>query len=722
MSWNEGAEGFLLAGDYQKLGEFYEQEIAQNPDVISSYWYLSLAYLLQEKEEEAQGIWLLVFTEIEEELLEAVTRELVHILDKEATRQARQESYHLAWIIRHHLRELAPEFLKNILELIKISIFIKQYQANYLEKWGIIELLENIKDDMADTDLLFEVLPKVLQFVSVESIKLASACLPFANPEDIKNIARIANEMAYDKNQCLYAIELVNICLKKQRETLWLIKELFGFYAKLKLFDQALEVAQEFYQKSQTIPEKIMGSYQILYVHISRSDWVRVLEVAENHKNLIIKMASQPVELMEYYIGDIFISSSIFLLYLEDNPEENRPLQNYVAKVFQENLFKTNSIISIPCQLKTKLEKLRIGYVGHTLRRHSVGWLSRWLLHYHDAEKFDVYVYVLNQPEDTLTNEWFKAKASHFYNFERNIDGLIKQINEDNINILVDLDSMTLNYTCQVLAAKPAPIQVTWLGLDASGLPAIDYFIADPYVLPENAQSYYQEKIWRLPHTYLAVDGFEVGVPNLYREDLEIPAEAVIYLNMQGALKRHPRNIHRQMQIIKAVDNSYLMIKGHADQKVTEDLYTKIATEEGVSLERLRFLPLDKTEEIHRANLAMADVVLDTFPYNGATTTLEVLWMGIPLVTRVGQQFAARNSYTFMLNAGLSEGIATTDEEYVEWGIKYGTDPALREQVMTKLRKSRHTSPLWNAREFTKEMEKAYQQMWAIYQEKGSGE
>ena len=119
------------------------------------------------------------------------------------------------------------------------------------------------------------------------------------------------------------------------------------------------------------------------------------------------------------------------------------------------------------------------------------------------------------------------------------------------------------------------------------------------------------------------------------------------------------------------------------------------------------------SETIHRANLAIADVVLDTFPYNGATTTLETLWMGIPLVTRVGEQFAARNSYTMLKNVGIEEGIAWTDEEYVEWGIRLGTDAALRQQVREKLRRSRQTSPLWNAKQFTREMERAYEQMWA---------
>jgi len=170
------------------------------------------------------------------------------------------------------------------------------------------------------------------------------------------------------------------------------------------------------------------------------------------------------------------------------------------------------------------------------------------------------------------------------------------------------------------------------------------------------------------------------------------------------------------MRIIKVVPDSYLLIKGKSDPQMIRDLFGKIAEEEGVSLERLRFLGSAPDEATHRANLAIADIVLDTFPYNGATTTLETLWMGIPMVTQVGQQFAARNSYTFMLNAGIEEGIAWSEEEYIEWGIKLGLDRDLRDKIAGKLRSGRTTAPVWNAKQFTLDLEQAYRDMWAKYQ------
>ncbi|MHC5720083.1 MAG: O-linked N-acetylglucosamine transferase family protein, partial [Nostoc sp.] len=141
-----------------------------------------------------------------------------------------------------------------------------------------------------------------------------------------------------------------------------------------------------------------------------------------------------------------------------------------------------------------------------------------------------------------------------------------------------------------------------------------------------------------------------------------------------------PETTKWQMQIIKQVPNSYFLIKGLSEEETIKRLFYQIAEEEGVDCSQLRFLPIVHSEAVHRANLGIADIVLDTFPYNGATTTLETLWMGIPLVTRVGEQFAARNSYTMMINAGITEGIAWTDEEYIEWGVRLGKDEVLRQQ------------------------------------------
>jgi predicted O-linked N-acetylglucosamine transferase (SPINDLY family) len=369
-------------------------------------------------------------------------------------------------------------------------------------------------------------------------------------------------------------------------------------------------------------------------------------------------------------------------------------------------------------RIKIPKKQLKIGYLSHCFREHSVGWLARWLYQHHNREEFEIYTYFVtyrSHIQDFL-QDWYEKESDHVRKLGRDGIEIAEQIHQDEIDILIDLDSMTADITCEAMALKPAPIQVTWLGWDASGIPSIDYYIADNYVLPEYAQEYYSEKIWRLPNAYLAVDGFEVGVPTLTRKDLEIPDDAVVYFIAQSGFKRNPDNVRLQMKIIKEVPNSYFFIKDiNKDVRVVRDFFEQIAAEEGVSKERLRFLNKFATSAIHRANLQIADVVLDTYPYNGATTTMETLWVGVPLVTKVGEQFSARNSYTMMINAGITQGIAWSDEEYIEWGVRLGKDANLRKDIHWKLLQSRQTSPLWNGKQFTRDMETAYQQMWQRY-------
>jgi predicted O-linked N-acetylglucosamine transferase (SPINDLY family) len=502
-----------------------------------------------------------------------------------------------------------------------------------------------------------------------------------------------------------------------------LLIELARFYSLNLRHNECIEISEKYLELAQDLPNQIFATYFILQSLIAEgSQWQEIFAWADRQIELVSALIQQnPTNLNSNEACRLFFATS-FLSYINDEPEKSRALQNKLFEICQNNLQALYPQLlgySLENEKKnsTKKRKLKIGYLSHCFRKHSVGWLSRWIFKHHDHEKFDIHAYsLLDNPEySDRVGEFIASHCDKFYRLGNDITEIIKQIKDDQIDILIDLDSITIDVSCQVMALKPAPIQITWLGFDASGLPAIDYFIADPYVLPEKAQEYYSEKIWRLPNTYIAVDSFEVLFPTIHRSQFDIPNGAIVYLSSQSGSKRHPETIRLQMQIIKAIPNSYLLIKGLSDQEGIKNLFTEIAESEGIGSDRLKFLPRSGSEAEHRANLAIADVVLDTYPYNGATTTMETLWMCIPLVTRVGEQFAARNSYTMMVNAGISEGIAWSDDEYVDWGIRLGTDESLRKQVFWKLKESRKTSPLWNAEQFTREMESAYEQMWQIY-------
>jgi predicted O-linked N-acetylglucosamine transferase (SPINDLY family) len=705
--------------------EFYEAAISADETKIENYWYLGISYLLAGREDDAQAAWFVPLSVASPDEIDTFTNDLLTLLEREATSQAHIPDLEKAWLLRQHAWSLAPDRVVNILNLIGLARQLELLTTDLLVEWQVDELLSTVSIDEIDGDLLEETISALLQTVHTDlSLEIIKACILLFGDSRNTVIAKVV--VATFNLFCQgklgqFGIKLAEICKSIAPDQLEVCQALVLLSSDWGLHAQSIANAEHYYQLVSSPIDKLFGSYLIQRSNLASGNWQDGIDKIDRHyQSLQNVIAAPPIDLKRQQIITL-IASSVFIPYREDNPCKYRSLQNKIAAIYQDNIdqiIHTSTPNSAISAIAKKTGFLRIGYLASTLKAHSVGWLTRWLFKYHDRQSFQVFNYCVNQnPNDGFNHQWFRDKVDISYYFQNSPEQIAAQIKADEIDILIDLDSLTLDISCFVMACKPAPIQITWLGWDATGSPSIDYFIADPYVLPDDAQDYYQEKIWRLPHTYLGVEGFEVGIPTLRREDLDIPADAVVYFSSQIGYKRHPDCIRAQMEIIKAVPNSYFLIKGKSDAATIQDFFGKLAAEVGISMDRIRFLPQAADEFTHRANLAIADIVLDTFPYNGATTTLETLWMGIPMVTQVGQQFAARNSYTFMLNAGIEEGIAWSQSEYIEWGVRLGLDRDLRDTIQGKLRSGRTTAPVWNAKQFTLDLEQAYRDMWAKYQE-----
>lgn len=728
IDWQQQADQFVAQRAYTQAAMLYEQAIEADPNQRSHYWHLGLMLLLQGQEAEAQTTWLMAIAEGEPEEVEQWTIELMQVLRSEAERQEFLQENSLAWLVRQHLREIVPTDLENVLHLIRLAGKLDKLNPDELEALGVLDLLSS--EAIVDETLLLETLETVLNQCEPAQILVdfIAACLPH-----IRNLSAFRTLLLSTSFRFAYALkapglsaQLLERYLSIEPNNPEVLGNLAIFYQNSDEFEKGIETARSRYALVDNTAEQIFSSHLILRGLMSAGGyWNEAISALEHHKQLLSSLKLENLTPLAAGHTVRLFNSAYYLPYFRDDAPQNRSLQNQVASLCQANVhqyaqaqvdrFKQSHLVRSPSQ-----KRLKVGYLSHCLCRHSVGWLARWLFQHHDRDRVELYGYFINyKPYDWL-QDWYANQVDHAYkigiDFSDSTYDIAEQINRDELDILVDLDSITLDITCEILALKPAPIQATWLGWDAPGLPAVDYFIADPYVLPESAQDYYTEKIWRLPQTYIAIDGFEVDVPTLRRDQLGIPDDAIVYLSTQKGYKRHRDTAKLQMQIIKEVPNSYFLIKGFAHQDSIQTFFFEIAAEVGVERDRLRFLPDAPSESVHRANLGIADVVLDTFPYNGATTTLETLWMGVPIVTRVGEQFAARNSYTMMINAGITEGIAFTDAEYIEWGVRLGTDAALREQIHWRLLRSRQTAPLWNAKQFAHHMENAYEQMAKLKQ------
>ena len=723
VHWKEQADQLITKRAYAQAAMLYEQAIETEPHNRSHYWHLGLLLLLQEQEAEAQTTWFMAMSEAEAEEIEQWSLELMQVLRSEAERQETLEENEVAWLVRQHLREVDPTELENVLSLIRLAGKLEKLTSEELEELGAIDLLNSAA--IADETLVFETLEIVLTQCEPAQvlIEFVTACLPrVCNHSELRSLLLSSSfRLAYALQSPKLSAELLERYLAIEPHNPEVLGNLAIFYQNSDQYEKGIDTARSRYALVENTAEQIFSSHLILRGLMSAGGyWKEALTALDHHKHLLSSLQLETLTTLESGHTVRLFNSAYYLPYFSDNAKQNRSLQNRIASLCQASThqhaqplvdrFKQSHQVRSTAQ-----KRLKIGYLSHCMSRHSVGWLARWLFQHHDRDRVELYGYFINyKPYDWL-QDWYANQVEHAYKV--GIDGsddtynIADRINQDNLDLLIDLDSITLDITCEILALKPAPVQATWLGWDAPGLPAVDYFIADPYVLPDSAQNYYTEKIWRLPQTYIAIDGFEVDIPSLRRDQLDIPQDAIVYLSTQKGYKRHRDTTKLQMQIIKEVPNSYFLIKGFAHQGSIQQFFFEIAEEVGVSRDRLRFLPDAPSESVHRANLGIADIVLDTFPYNGATTTLETLWMGVPLVTRVGEQFAARNSYTMMVNAGITEGIAWTDDEYVEWGIRLGKDAALRDQIHCRLLRSRQTAPLWNAKQFARDMEDAYAQM-----------
>ncbi|NJN88483.1 MAG: O-linked N-acetylglucosamine transferase, SPINDLY family protein [Leptolyngbyaceae cyanobacterium SL_7_1] len=715
--------------NYEQAAAIYEQLLLADPMAISYSWQLGLMRLLQGHEAEAQLTWALATAELDPDRFDQSMAELVCLLETTAEHYVQRADPQTAWLIRQHLREIDPENFNNLLHLLQLSLSLERSPVETLVELDVTKRLQTAPSSV-DPDLLWQVGRSLLETYPHHPPIAAwvEASLPYITTPPkwvgVMLLAMVKVSRIYDNPRLAH--HYAELCYRLDPHNSEVILRLSILHQEVFQFDQGIDFAKQYLAGAQTPLHQVMGTAILLRgLMVTGARWQEATAVLQQQTEALETfLATYQPESGTFLDASVICMPMFFYPYLRDDPAATRSLQNRLSNQYQSSLYDAiegNASGYQPYPLAAPVSRsrstLRVGYISRCMRMHSVGWLSRWVFQHFDRDRFEVYAYFNQKTEvEPFSQQWFADKATRACCFDGDILGVAEAIRQDEIDILVDLDSITSDHTCGVMALKPAPIQVTWLGLDATGLPAIDYFLADPYVLPDEAETYYNEAIWRLPQTYIAVDGFEVGVPSLRRDRLEIPSDAVIYFSVQVGFKRHPANIRSQLQIIHAVPHSYLLIKGLGDDKAMRGLFEQLAEEKGVERDRLRFLSRDASELVHRANLGIADVVLDTYPYNGATTTLETLWMGIPLVTQVGHQFASRNSYTMMRNAGITAGIAYTPEEYVEWGIRLGQDSALRETIRMQLWRSRQTSPLWNGRQFTRDLETAYEQMWLRYE------
>lgn len=355
--------------------------------------------------------------------------------------------------------------------------------------------------------------------------------------------------------------------------------------------------------------------------------------------------------------------------------------------------------------------KLRIGYVSGDFWQHSVAYLLAPVLSAHDRDMFAVYCYTNAQRSDTMTD-----RLRSYSDGWRSILGLSDDeaahiIQQDDIDLLVDLSGHTAGNRLSLFAKRPAPVQVTWLGYSGTtGLSAIDYLVGDRWVTPGGSETDFSESILKMPDAYLCYEPLETA-PDVTPPPA-LTHRYVTFGCFNNLSKVTPDVVETWAEILKRLPSSRFLLKSHAlDDEAVRQRYTALFVDHGVAPDALRLVGRTSQAELLRL-YGEVDIALDPFPYNGTVTTLEALWMGVPLVSLVGDRFVARVGQSILNTIRLADLVVNSRQQYVERSLQLAQDPQRLSQLRAGLRSRMLTSPLLDATRFTRNLEAAYRGVW----------
>ena len=355
--------------------------------------------------------------------------------------------------------------------------------------------------------------------------------------------------------------------------------------------------------------------------------------------------------------------------------------------------------------------RLRIGYISPDFCNHPVAHFFEPLLDGHDHQVVEVYGYSDVRIPDKTT-ERLKPKFDYYRNIrgleDRAVAGMIEQ---DQIDILVELAGHTTDNRLLVLARKPAPIQVTYLGApDTTGLSAIDYRFTDSCADTPKSQPFYTEELIFLPKGFLCY-----RPPDFAPPVAPFPALGNGYItfgSFNNNSKIHPPIIALWAQILKANENSRLLLKfGIAADNQVGDYYFSQFEQLGISRDRVAVCGFKSTIE-HWKLYSQVDIALDTYPFNGYTTACETLWMGVPIISMVGRCHASRAGLSILNSLGLALFAAKTPDEYLARATVLAQNLQALSKIRASMRERITTSTLGDAKGFARRVEQAYRKMW----------
>ena len=376
-----------------------------------------------------------------------------------------------------------------------------------------------------------------------------------------------------------------------------------------------------------------------------------------------------------------------------------------------------------PSSLLPKLEKryehtrIRLGYFSADFRSHPVASLMAKVFECHDRKQFEIIGFSFGPVKKDPMRTRLEKAFDRFFEVGGMSDSKVALLARSlELDIAVDLNGFTQGSRTDVFSMRASPIQVNYLGYPGTmGASYIDYLIADQTLIPESDQKYYAEKIVYLPSTYMPGDPTrEISEKSEGRIAFGLPETGFVFCCFNNAYKILPAIFDVWMRLLKSVASSVLWLP-ESNEAVMRNLKSE-ANARGVDESRLIFARLLSNPADHLARLRLADLFLDTHPYNAHATANDALWAGVPIVTCSGETFPGRVATSLLRAIGLSELITHSMDEYEGLALELATDAQKLSSVKQKLAANRLSQPLFDVSQFTKHIESAYAAMWNRHQ------
>jgi len=446
-------------------------------------------------------------------------------------------------------------------------------------------------------------------------------------------------------------------------------------------------------------------------------------DLVEAHNNLggVLQMQGQLQPAMQAYQSALKLSPDQF--YVRSN---YLTCLNYHDEAVPEDVFEQHRQWSTllasdpalpavaPITRSDPDRRLRIGYVSADFRFHSVAFFMAPILEQHNREHFEISCYA-NVAKPDANTERLKALCEHWRDISKLDDAEVAAwIRRDAIDILVDLSGHTVGNRLGVFSSRPAPIQVTYLGYpNTTGLESMDYRFTDALTDPPGrCDRLHSEALVRLDSGFLCFQPL-ASAPEMRESRASDNGGGITFASFNELLKVTPATVSAWCQILARVPEAGLIIKGTAlEDQGTRRLVEDGFAEHGIATDRLELIGRTPTLEQHLDLYNRVDIALDTFPYNGTTTTCEALWMGVPVVSRCGDVHASRVGLGLLSSVGLDELVSTDWQHYVDTAVDLAADKERRIQLRKGLRDRMRNSALMDAPGTTACIESAYRDMW----------